>query len=67
MRKHNYVVGFRGEGQCIYGGKTRSTEEYTDYVNLLTLFQARQKLRKFPIIKDLKIYKLVEVKNVDSK
>ena len=61
MRKHNYVVGYEGERQCVY-------DDGYSYVNLLTLKQA-QKLAKKIVTKypDGKIdksvvYKLVRVK-----
>ena len=63
MRKHNYVVGYEGEGQCVYG----SNESYHS-IDLKTLIQAR-KLSKNMHWTDKKgkrhnsvIYKLVRVK-----
>jgi len=57
MRKHNYVVGYEGEGQCVYGF------EKLEYINLLTLFQARKLAKKTVCGCDKSVvYKLVEVK-----
>ena len=64
MRKHNYVVGYEGEGQCIYG----KDDNTYNYIDLLTLWQA-QKLAKRVVCQQGKkinksiVYKLVEVKN----
>ena len=65
MRKHNYVVGYRGEGQCVYG-KIEFDDGYS-FIELLTLKQAR-KLSKTTVsvmgkkINKSVVYKLVEVK-----
>ena len=64
MRKHNYVVGYEGEGQCVYG---KEVEVKYNWIDLLTLWQA-QKLAKKIVSQNGKkinksvIYKLVEVK-----
>jgi len=57
MRKHNYLVGYEGEGQVIYDKK--------DSLELLTLNEAKRLRKKIttpnnPIIKSV-IYKLVKV------
>ena len=33
MRRKNYVVGYKGEGQCIYGKQG----SYPEFVDLMTL------------------------------
>ncbi len=55
MRKHNYAVGYRGKGQCIYGSKNES-------LDLLTYIQAKKAKKTFMKPKLIAIYKLVEVK-----
>ena len=35
MRKHNYLIGYEGEGQCVYG-------KDNGFCDLMTLFQAKQ-------------------------
>lgn len=67
MRRHNYVVGYGGEGQVAYGKRLK---DRNDFIDLLTLKQA-QKLKKKIVclcqngekINKSIIYKLVEVKN----
>lgn len=70
MRKHNYVVGYEGKGQCVYGKREDDDNRY-NWIDLMTLKQA-QKLSKKIIYKydDGKIeksviYKLVKVKMED--
>lgn len=60
MRKHNYVVGYIGEGQVVYG---KDESELARYVTLLTLSQARKSVKrlKSPNVKSV-VYKLVKVK-----
>ncbi len=62
MRKHNYLVGYRGEGQCVYG-RAETDSDWNDSVDLLTLFQAKQRRKKL-LGRGGKIYKLVELKEV---
>ena len=38
-RKHNYVVGFEGDGECVYGQS--ESDEKPMWVDLLTLSWAR--------------------------
>ena len=60
MRKHNYLIGYEGEGQCIYG-------QIETYCDLMTLFQAKQMAKRTCSynngckIKTF-VYKLVKVK-----
>ena len=44
-RKHNYVVGYKGEGQCVYG-RQESKGAYTENIAPMTPFQARRMLKK---------------------
>lgn len=65
MRKHNYVVGYTGEGQCAYG--KRGLDEGCGWVNLMTLNQAQTLSKEIVSLDGKKIsksvvYKLVEVK-----
>lgn len=67
MRNHNYVVGYMGENQCVYGKERKGFHRF-DWVDLLTLKQA-QKLAKKIICEDGEkinksvVYKLVEIKS----
>lgn len=57
MRKHNYVVGFIGEGQVVYG---KDENHLPKWVEPLTLAQAKKRLNKLAEGKK-SIYKLVKV------
>lgn len=64
MRKHNYLIGYRGEEQCVYGNDDSGIFDWT---NPLTLSQAKKLSKKtYTMEKGKKIkstvYKLVEVK-----
>ena len=67
MRKHNYVVGFEGEGNVAYG-KDREESKYrvSGWTHLLTLFQAKQQVKKLskPNRGKRYIYKLVKVESI---
>lgn len=41
MRKHNYVVGFLGDRQCVYG---KFDKDERSWVDLLTLSQAKKRI-----------------------
>ena len=61
-RRHNYVVGYKGEGQCIYAS---DTGEKTS-IELLTLKQAMKLSKNIVTIRsdgEIKavVYKLVKV------
>ena len=56
--KHQYLVGYHGESQCVYG---KDYENHPDYVDRLTLFQANRKLKQFNAKDQPKIYKLVPI------
>jgi len=56
MRKHNYLIGYKD-------GKNGIFDNEYFFIELLTLSQAKQKLKIFSDNPNLKIYKLVEVKN----
>jgi len=63
MRKHNYVVGFVGDNQAIYGKDQHSNKFKNDiaaYVSPMTILQAIQQLKTLTGKKKV-IYKLVEV------
>jgi len=60
VRKHNYVVGYKGENQCVYG----RGDEWTD---LLTFAEANKRAKELKTgygkrIYRGKVFKLVEVK-----
>lgn len=64
MRKHNYVIGYEGEGQCIYGQYENNEQRFC---GLLTLFQAKQQTKKTFCFNNGRknntvVYKLVKVK-----
>lgn len=65
MRRHNYVVGYKSEGNCIYGKDDGPCS--CRYINLMTLFQAKKELKNMitrngPRVYKGVVYKLVEVK-----
>lgn len=65
-RKHNYLVGYLGEGACIYGkvDGRRIREDFT-IANPMTLYQANSMLKdfhNFPIA----IFKLVPLAIFDK-
>lgn len=64
MRKHNYVVGFEGETQCVYGKDSAGKASYT---YPLTIFQAKSRVKKLFKLTRVKrcIYKLVLVESID--
>ena len=59
MRKHNYCLGYRGDGNVAYGkdenGKSR-------WIELLTSKEARKKAKEGHYQSGIRIYKLVELK-----
>ena len=63
-RKHNYVVGFNGEGQCAYGKDTPH-----ESIDLMSIFQAKRAVKK--LFKSTRahpkrtIFKLVPVETID--
>lgn len=65
MRKHNYVVGYEGDGQCVYGKPEEDGS--SNYITPLTLIQAKMLAKKIvdkrcKIIDKSVVYKLVRVK-----
>lgn len=63
MRKHNYVVGYEGDGQCVYGVDDGNCQQW---INPVTLYQAKKMSKKIitpQIRKPVKsvVYKLVKV------
>ena len=63
MRKHNYLVGYRGENQCVYGDQKLPCE----FTTPMTLTEAEKLSREVNCREGKKIirsvvYKLVEVK-----
>lgn len=68
MRKHNYVVGFRGENRSAYGKRVtygKKASGIYNSIDLLTLKQAQQLTKKIVSIGSKSksvVYKLVEVK-----
>lgn len=57
--KHEYVVGFRGDHQAVYG---KDYEGKSMFADKLTLFQAKRKAKDlFPSRVPRVIYKLVPV------
>lgn len=64
MRKHNYVCGYRGEKQTIYGKENKHTVIGRNWADPMTLFQAKQYIKKVnkQWNQGMVIFKLVEVK-----
>ncbi len=64
MRKHNYVVGHKDEGEYVCGRKNESWCNEVAYP--MTLIQAKKRLEEYPQSNndELVVYKLVEVENV---
>lgn len=67
MRKNNFVVGYEGENQCVYGKKLLKSGE--GIADPMTLSQARKLAKKITSpghngksIKSV-VYKLVKVKH----
>ena len=58
-RKHNYVIGYPGAGQCVYG-KHDDDGHYHSWVDLLTPHQAKAVQKKMPN-RSARIYRLVDV------
>ena len=64
MRKYNYVIGYKGEGQCIYG---KDKNKLSMFCDPMTLFQAKQSAKRtFTLTSRGKtktfVYKLIKVK-----
>lgn len=59
-RKHKYLVGYVGEGQCVYDFKFKSNPR--QYVEPMTLAQAKRKVEELntPSAK-VAIYELVPI------
>jgi len=64
-RKHNYLVGCVGEGEVAYG---KDNSAMSDWVELMTLHQAKRKLKQFhPTFgQKVTIYKLVPVRSTNN-
>lgn len=64
MRKHNYVVGFVGERQCIYG---KIDNDSRSWIDPLTLFQAKGRVKHLYRTRGLKraIYEIKLLKVID--
>ncbi len=43
MRKDNYIIGYEGEGQCIYG---KDKDNLSQFCELMTFFQANQMAKR---------------------
>lgn len=62
MRKDNYVVGFEGQYQCIYGKDENTSSKW---VQPLTLIQAKKQVRELCTSTSRRcIYKLVKVSSI---
>jgi len=65
MRKHNYVVGYEGEGDCVFGMYVNSGY---DSIELLSLSEAKRKAKSIYYTNEkgkrytAVVYKLVRVK-----
>lgn len=60
MRKHNYVVGYKGDGNIVYGKDCSSGK--SKWAEPLTLFQAKNMAKRLVAGKTKSlVYKLVEV------
>ena len=62
MRRHNYIVGYRGERQCIYGRGGGMSSQHA-YIDPFTLTEAKKFLKTLSLPHRAKVYKLVEVKS----
>lgn len=60
--KHAYLIGYRGDIQCVYGNDSGTQLNWTDP---MTLTQARRKSKTFSAEYPLRIYKLVPVAQID--
>lgn len=61
--KERYVIGWRGQGQCIYGKEQKDGS--CNYADSMTLKQAKRLRNKFPKAngrQKLLIYKLIPLK-----
>lgn len=67
-RKHNYVCGYLGDSQCIYGKEFEGKFTNKNWIDPITLFEAKQYAKKLNKMFNLsgneamKVFKLVEVK-----
>lgn len=66
MRKKNYLVGYKGDGQCVYGRENKFTG--LNFIPLMTLDEAEQYVKGLvtshsdgSVSRGI-IFKLVEVK-----
>lgn len=69
-RKHNYVIGFGGEDQCIYGKDVkdkRFVNKVADFIQPMTKDEAEFQVKKLDPAKPIKryVFKLVPVKCID--
>ncbi len=64
MRKHNYVCGYPGENQVIYGNDNGHTLTGKNWTHPMTLFQAKQYVKKINkrINQGMVVFKIVEIK-----
>ncbi|MFA6463339.1 MAG: hypothetical protein WCT51_04875 [Candidatus Shapirobacteria bacterium] len=60
MRKHNYLVGYSGEGQAAYGKENKNGSP--QWVILMTEKQAKKYISLSIYDKKMKVFKLVEIK-----
>ena len=62
MRKKNYIVAFKGDGECVYGKDEFSSQfecDIASYIQPMTILQAIKQLKTLSGKKV--IYKLVEI------
>ena len=62
--KHEYVFGYVGDHQCVYGQRIINT--LPDYIDKMTLFQAQRRLGILTADAPKTIFKLVPV-DLDGK
>ena len=60
--KHEYVVGYVGDKECVYGQPT--TDGDAKWIDPMTLHQARRELRDWDSSLERAIYRLVPVETL---
>ncbi len=64
MRKYNYLVAFKGDGQCVYGKdvkEERFKNDIASYTQPMTIHQAIRQRKTLSSNGKKVVYKLVEV------
>lgn len=62
-RRHRFVVGYSGDGNCIYGAvPVPDASECRGYTNPLTLNQAQRRIKTGAFTATVRIFELVPIK-----